>query len=300
MGDRVMWFDGAVVPWGEARVHVWDELALRGANVFEGITAFWDSETEKHQVLAGPEHLDRLFDSARLADIPTAVTRPELWSALAAVAAAHPGVDVYLRPTFYAASGRSTLSPGSTGGLYIGGFEFNPTTPPQVRAIVSDHRRFGGPIGPMAKAGGSYLDFRLFERDRLRHGVEHVVILNERGNVAEAEGAAVLLIGKQSITTPSLDSGMLDSITKRIVLDIARDSGYAVTERGVLREELYRGQPLLAGTLLGLRLLDSVDGVDFHDASATATARTLAADYERLCRSHHVLSKIYLTPLVAL
>jgi branched-chain amino acid aminotransferase len=297
MGDRVMWFNGAVVPWGEARVHVWDELALRGANVFEGITAFWDTDTKKHQILAGPEHLDRLFDSAHLADIPTAATRSELWSALAAVAAAHPGVDVYLRPTFYAASGRSTLSPDSAGGLYIGGFEFNPTTPPQVRVIVSDHRRFGGPIGAMAKAGGSYLDFRLFERDRLQHGVEHVVILNERGNVAEADGAAVLLIGKQSITTPSLDSGILDSITKRIVLDIARDSGCAVTERGVLREELYRGQPLLAGTLMGVRLLDSVDGVDVHDAAATATARTLAADYERLCRGNHVLSKIYLTPL---
>lgn len=83
MGDRVMWFNGAVVPWGKAWVHVWDESALRGANVFEGITAFWDTDTRKHQVPAGPAHLDRLFDSAHLADIPTAATRPELWSALA-------------------------------------------------------------------------------------------------------------------------------------------------------------------------------------------------------------------------
>lgn len=292
-----MWFNGAVVPWGEARVHVWDESALRGANVFEGITAFWDADAGQHRILAGPEHLDRLFASAHLADIPTAATRPELWSALAEVAAAHPGADVYLRPTFYAASGRSTLSPDSAGGLYIGGFEFAPTTPPRVRAVVSGHRRSGGPIGAMAKAGGAYLDFRLFERERLQHGVEHVVILNERGHVAEADGAAVLLVGEKSVTTPSLDSGVLDSITKRIVLDIARHSGYAAHERGVLREELYRGQPMLAGTLMGLRLLDSVDGVDVDAAAATATARTLAADYERLCRGHHVLSKVYLTPL---
>ncbi|MGW1128877.1 aminotransferase class IV [Streptomyces sp. NPDC002526] len=297
MGDRVMWFNGSVVPWEEARVHVWDESALRGANVFEGITAFWDAGTGTHHILAGPAHVDRLFASAHLADIPTAATRTELWSALAEVASAHPGSDVYLRPTFYAVSGRSTLSPNSEGGLYIGGFEFNPTAPPQARAVVSAHRRFGGPIGAMAKAGGSYLDFRLFERERLKHGVEHVLILNERGNVAEADGAAVLLVDGKGVTTPSLDSGVLDSITKRIVLDIARHAGRSVNERGVHRDELYRGQPLLAGTLMGLRLLDSVDGNDVDDDAATATARELANDYERLCRGHHVLSKVYLTPL---
>ncbi|WP_327233993.1 aminotransferase class IV [Streptomyces sp. NBC_01317] len=296
MGDRVMWFNGSVVPWEDARVHVWDELALRGANVFEGMTAFWDATQDRHLMLAAEQHVDRLFNSARIADIPAPETRDEVFAALAEVASHHPGKDVYLRPTFYAARGRSTLAPGSEGAMYIGGFEFAPVAPPRVRAVVSAHRRFGGPIGPLAKSGGSYLDFRVFERERTERGAEHIFILNEDGHVAEADGAAILIVRDQEIIVPSVDTGVLDSITKRILLDIARDLGRQVTERRVLREELYDGQVLLAGTLLGIRLVDSTDGVAPRDPGATDRARELAAAYDDLCRGGHPLSKTYLTP----
>ena len=300
MGDRVMWFNGSCVPWEDARVHVWDELALRGANVFEGVTAFWDEERGHHRILAGEQHLDRLYGSARLADIPAPASREEVLAALAEVAGALPGTDVYLRPTFYAAAGRSTLSPGSAGGMYIGGFEFNPVAPPVVRAVVSSHRRFGGPIGALAKTGGSYLDFRLFERERIAHGVEHVLILNDQGQLAEADGAAILLVGAGTVVAPSVDSGVLDSITKRIVLDLARHLGYAVMERRVLREELHGARVLLAGTLLGLRQVDSIDGVDSTgggDDAAAAVVRALTEEYGGLCRGGHPLADRWLAPL---
>jgi branched-chain amino acid aminotransferase len=297
MSDRVMWFDGGCVPWEDARVHVWDEVALRGANVFEGITAFWNDTEQRHEILAGNEHLDRLFHSAHLADIPAPMGRDEVFAALAEVAAQLGGSDVYLRPTFYAKRGRSTLSLDSEGAMYIGGFPFRPSAPPQARAIVSSHRRFGGPIGAQAKSGGSYLDFRIFERDRVAHGVEHVFFLNERGHVAEADGAAILLVEDGRVTTPSVDSGVLDSITKRIVLDLARSHGWQVSERPVLRDELHRAQVVLAGTLLGLRPVDSVDGRPVDNPAGAATAATLLADYGRLCRAEHALAARYLAPL---
>ncbi|MFE9765032.1 aminotransferase class IV [Streptomyces sp. NPDC005808] len=296
MGKRVMWFNGSCVPWEDARIHVWDELALRGANVFEGMAAFWDATENRHLLLAGEQHLDRLFNSARIVDIPAPETRKEVTAALGEVASQLPG-DVYLRPTFYAARGRSTLAPESAGAMYIGGFGFNPVTPPQVRAVVSAHRRFGGPIGPLAKSGGSYLDFRVFERERVERGAEHILILNEDGHVAEADGAAILVVRDREVVVPSVDTGVLDSITKRIILDIAGHAGYKVTERRVLREELYEGQVLLAGTLLGARPVDSVDGVAPGDARAISCARELADAYDQLCRGGHPLSDIYLTPL---
>jgi branched-chain amino acid aminotransferase len=297
MSDRVMWFNGACVPWEDARVHVWDELALRGANVFEGITAFWNAGDQGHEVLAGAAHLDRLYDSARLADIPVPMTRAEVRTALGEVAAQLGGSDIYLRPTFYAKRGRSALSVDSEGAMYIGGFPFRPATPPAVRAIVSSHRRFGGPIGAQAKSGGSYLDFRVFERERVQHGVEHVFFLNDRGHVAEADGAAVLLVGDRRVTTPSVDSGVLDSITKRIVLDLAGRLGYRIEERPVLRDELYRAQVVLAGTLMGLRPVDSVDGHAGDGAAAAETTASLIGEYSRLCRGEHPLAPAYLDPL---
>ncbi|MFJ8752658.1 aminotransferase class IV [Streptomyces sp. NPDC102441] len=297
MSDRVMWFNGACVPWEDARVHVWDELALRGANVFEGITAFWNADEQRHEVLAGDAHLDRLYDSARVADIPAPMTRAEVFGALAEVASQLGGSDIYVRPTFYAKRGRSALAPDSEGAMYIGGFPFRPSVPQAVRAIVSSHRRFGGPIGPHAKSGGSYLDFRVFERERVEHEVEHVFFLNDRGHVAEADGAAILLVRDRRVITPSVDTGVLDSITKRIVLDLARGLGYEVEERPVLRDELYRAQVVLAGTLLGLRTVHSVDGRTVGDTGGAETAATLAAEYGRLCRGENPLASACLAPL---
>jgi branched-chain amino acid aminotransferase len=286
MTDRVMWFNGGCVPWEEARVHVWDEVALRGANVFEGVTAFWDAKRGAHRVLAGRAHLDRLFASARTADIP-APSRQEVAAALAEVAAALPGTDVYLRPTLYA----------SLGGMYVGGFEHNPVAPALSRAVVSSHRRFGGPIPASAKSGGTYLDFRVFERERIAHGVEHVLFLNERGHVAEADGAAILLVDGRSVTTLSPESGVLDSITKQIVLKLAAARGMTVTERPVLREELHCSPVVLAGTQLGLRALDSLDGIAQGSEGGRGAAQDLAADYAAVCRGGHPLSESLLTPM---
>lgn len=297
MSDRVMWFNGACVPWEEARVHVWDELALRGANVFEGITAFWNAREQRHEVLAGDAHLNRLYHSARVADIPAPMTRTEVFGALAEVAAQMGGSDVYLRPTFYAKRGRSTLAPDSEGAMYIGGFPFRLSKPPVVRAIVSSHRRFGGPIGAHAKSGGTYLDFRVFERERVEHGVEHVLFLNEAGHVAEADGAAILLVRDRRVITPSMDSGVLDSITKRIALDLARGLGHQVEERPVRRDELYQAQVVLAGTLLGLRTVGTVDGHAADDTGGADTATTLIGEYSRLCRGENPLASTYLAPL---
>lgn len=297
MSDRVMWFNGACVPWENARVHVWDELALRGANVFEGITAFWNEAEQRHDVLAGEAHLDRLYDSARIADIPAELSRSEVFGAMAEVGAQLGGSDIYLRPTFYAKRGRSTLALDSEGAMFIGGFPFRPRVPPQVRAIVSGHRRFGGPIRAQAKSGGSYLDFRVFERERVEHGVEHVFFRNGDGHVAEADGAAILLVADGRVTTPSVDSGVLDSITKRIVLDIARGLGHLVQERPVRLDELYEAQVVLAGTLLGLRPVDTVDGRSGADTASAATAARLIGEYARLCRGEHPLAAAYVTPL---
>ncbi|WP_028049618.1 aminotransferase class IV [Cellulomonas sp. URHD0024] len=297
MSDRVMWFNGRCVPWEDARVHVWDELALRGANVFEGITAFWNARELRHEVLAGDAHLDRLFHSAQVADIPAPMTKREVFGALCEVAAQLPGTDIYLRPTFYAKKGRSALAPDSEGAMYIGGFPFRPTRPPAVRAVVSEHSRYGGPIGADAKSGGSYLDFRVFERERIEHGVEHVFFLNDRGHVAEADGAAILLVRDGLVITPSVDSGVLDSITKRIVLAIALDLGHRVEERPVQRDELYQAQVVLAGTLLGLRTVDEVDGQRAGDRAGADTAAALIYEYNQLCRAESPLAGAHLAPL---
>ncbi|HZB49224.1 MAG TPA: hypothetical protein VE547_09035 [Mycobacteriales bacterium] len=75
---EVLWFNGAVVPWAEARVHAWSETAARGANVFEGIRAYWHPPTGAYYALFLPEHLRRLYRSAKLLRFPPPPPAAEL------------------------------------------------------------------------------------------------------------------------------------------------------------------------------------------------------------------------------
>jgi branched-chain amino acid aminotransferase len=94
-----------------------------------------------------------------------------------------------------------------------------------------------------------------------------------------------------------VDSGVLDSITKRIVLDLARGLGYQVEVRPVRRDEMYQAQVVLAGTLLGLRPEHTVDGHAGGNTGGADTTAALIGEYGRLCRGEHPLAPTYLAPL---
>lgn len=297
---REIWFQGHVVPWEDARVHVWDEVALRGASVFEGIRAFWDDSLSDHVLLAYPEHLDRLATSARLIDTEIGMARDDVRAAVQELLPRFAGEDVYLRPTFFVASGRSSLSPGSETGLYVGAFSAATTGELEsVSAIVSSYRRGGGVISPRAKAGGTYLDFRLLERERLRSGVDHVLVPDLQGHIAEADGAAVLMltVDGRTLVTPPDDSDSLRSVTRAVLADIAGSLGIEVQRRAIARDDLFSHDVALAGTQIGVRRVVTVDGSDVARSSAL---EELNAAYTDLCRGRLDLGRTYLTPCRAL
>jgi branched-chain amino acid aminotransferase len=286
--------NGRIVEWESATLHVWDEAALRGASAFEGIRAFWLDAT--HQLLALDEHLDRLRVSAALVDIPHTTSHEELETALSTLLAEFPKQHVYLRPTVYAAAGRSSLSPGAKGGVYIGAFANEPSDSISGgTGAISKLRRSNTLIPPAAKTGGTYLDFRLVERERIRAGVNHMLLLNEQGEVAEADGAAIILVDRDQLLLPSIDTGILDSITRRILISIARQRGVPTVERRVLPGEVHGKQVMLAGTLTGVVLVEMTDCVPPHP-DCVAAARALAEDYRALCQGRGPLAARYLGP----
>lgn len=298
--SRTIWFDGSVVPWEQAKVHVWDEVAARGANVFEGVIAFWRAERGCHDVLALDEHLTRLRDSARLADITLTLSDDEIISAITQVAARFSGSDIYLRPTAYVRSGRSSLSPGAEAGFFIGAFANGQRSEERrdVTAAVSTYRRGGqDPISGLAKSGGTYLDFRMFERERIRWGVDNVVFLDPDGYVAEADGAAILVACADGrLVAPSAQESSLRSITSGLVLRLAAGLGLTTERRRVRREDLYAGCVLLAGTLVGVKRVRELDAFDARLTRGWDLGGQLADAYRDLCSGDAAGLKVF-TPL---
>lgn len=286
----VLWFNGAVVPWNEGRVHVWSELAIRGTSVFEGIRAYWHEGTRSHYLLALDEHLARLFRSARLLRLPTAMTASTVAAAIEELVAAL-GVDdhLYVRPTLYVDAGRySDRLDEVVTGAYVVAFPVSrpPLPRPGVRCTVSSWRRMPDDVlPPRAKAGGAYLAFRLPLAEARDRGFDDAILLDARGKVTEATGAALIMVSDGRAVTPPLTAGVLESITRARLMSLLRDDlGVPVEEREIDRTELYLAdEVLLCGTLAEVQPVVAVDNVTLPGAAPGTVTAALAERYAEIC-----------------
>lgn len=286
----VMWWNGKVVPWDDATVHVTSEVAMRGANVFEGLRAYWQNEHERHVVVYLDRHIARLSQSARLlrvpaddADMHISQMRDGLPDLIRALG--HQG-DLYLRPTLYIDEGRYGWKPGQVRlGSYIAGYPTGSRLPETVTCVVSTWRRTPDlAISPLIKVGAAYQAFRLPRIEAALAGADEAILLNTRDMVAETGGAAVFLVKDATAITPPLADGVLDSITRRAVMQLLRSRvGIPVVERSIPRTELYTAdEAFLCGTLDEVRIIAQVDGIPVG-SGAWPVARAVRDLYLAIC-----------------
>lgn len=288
-----MWMDGEVVPWGEATVHVWSELAIRGASVFEGLRCYWHAGSGAHYVIALDEHLARMARSAKIVRFPGAEEQiariregiPALVTALGYES------DLYVRPTIYIRRGRYGFRPGEVElGAYIVAFPVNRSnqTFEGARVVVSSWRRASDLTSPpMAKVGAAYAAFRLPIVEAREAGVDDVVILNERGTVAETSGATMFVVRDGRVATPPIMSGILESITRSKAIALLEERlGVPVIEREILRNELVVADELfMTGTLAEIQPVIEVDGLPVGDGAPGTLTTRLRDLYLSLCEA---------------
>ncbi len=269
----VIWWNGQVVPWPAATVHVTSEVAMRGANVFEGLRAYWQEAHQRHALVHLDRHLQRLLQSARLMRIPAddaqehiARMRDGLPSLVSALG--HCG-DLYLRPTLYIDEGRYGWRPGQVRlGSYIAGYPTGTRPPETITCVVSTWRRTPDlAISPLIKVGAAYQAFRLPRIEAALAGADEAILLNTRDTVAETGGAAVFLVREGTVITPPLADGVLDSITRRTVIELLRSRlNVPVVERAIPRTEIYTAdEAFLCGTLDEVRIIAEVDRMPIGD-----------------------------------
>lgn len=286
----LIWWNGRLVRWQEARVHVTSELATRGANVFEGVRAYWQVDVGRSALVHPRRHFQRLADSARLLRFPADQVEVHL-------AELREGVDemvrqmgherdLYLRPTLYIESGRyGWRSQDTRLGSYVAAYEADPRSERPLTCIVSSWRRTKDlAISPLAKVGAGYQAFRLPRIEAAIAGADEAIVLNDADTVAETGGATVFIVRGGVVATPPLADAVRDGVTRSVVLELLRGQlDVPVVERSIPRSELYLAEEaFVCGTLDEVRAIGGIDGVELGAAPGPVTGAVISR-YLDLC-----------------
>ena len=260
-----IWMNGDFVGWDEANVHVLSHGLHYGTGVFEGIRCY---ETDSGPaVFRHREHLERLANSAELVYMQLPYTPDEVRSATHELIRRNGFQSCYIRPIAFRGYGEMGLYAQTAPiDMAVAVWHWDPYLGEEgkrngVRAKVSSWRRIS-PAGliPHAKATGQYLNSILAKTETARAGYEEAILLDERGLVCEGSGENIFLVRDGVIVTPPHAASILDGISRRSIIQIARDLGYTVSERDIARAELYLAEEaFLCGTAAELVPVREID-----------------------------------------
>jgi branched-chain amino acid aminotransferase len=271
-----VWMDGRIVAPADAVVSVFTQTAMRGANVYEGLRAYWDSDAGVLNVWKLEGHLDRLFQSMKIMRMTPPFTREQLRQGVLDWARANAfREDVHFRLVVYLGDGGSgglrAFRPGEIelGACIFGGPRPHPQALEKgLHVAVSSWRRIADDVmPPRVKAGANYQNNRLAAMQARTDGYDDALMLTREGKLAEATGAAVMLVREGELVTPPVTSGVLESLTRKFILTLQQRRGnQPPVQREVDRTELYIADEIfLCGTAEEVTPVVSVDRIAVGD-----------------------------------
>lgn len=260
-----IWMDGEFVAWDEANVHVLTHALHYGTAVFEGVRAY-DTEIGT-AVFRHREHCERLLLSAEMYHLEIPYSAEQIREATNELIAKNGLDSCYVRPLAFRGYGEMGLYAKSAPvhvmvatwpwGAYLG----DEGKQNGIRAKVSSWRRISpDSLIPHAKASGQYLNSILAKTETAKAGYDEAILLDYRGMVCEGSGENIFVVRDGVICTPPHTASILDGISRKSVIQIARDLGYTVVERDIARSELYMAEEVfLCGTAAELVPVREID-----------------------------------------
>ncbi len=269
-GGKLIWFNGELVPWDQAQVHVLTHALHYGSSVFEGIRVYKTPDGPK--VFRLTDHMQRLYDSAKIYRMPIPYSLDELIDVCKEVIIANKLVNgAYIRPIAMRGYGEIGLAPKADHpvdvaiaawewGAYLGkdGLEKG------VDVCVSSWQRVAPNTLPaLAKAGGNYLSSQLISVEAKQRGFAEGIALSTDGTVSEGAGENLFVIRDGRIMTPPSTSSILTGITRDTIMQLIRRQGLTVEERSIPREALYLADEMFfTGTAAEITPIRSVDNIE--------------------------------------
>jgi branched-chain amino acid aminotransferase len=280
--DGQIWMNGTTVPWAEAKVHVLTHGLHYASCVFEGERVY------DGVIFKLTQHTERLHRSARFLDFELPYSVAAIDEACRQVVAANRIVDGYVRPVAWRGSEMMGVSAQANRiNVAIAAWQWPSYFSPEarmkgIRLKTSSWRRPSPQSAPVhSKAAGLYMICTLSKHAAEREGFDDALMLDWRGQIAEATGANVFLVIDGTLHTPTPDC-FLDGITRQTVMELARARGYPLLERAIMPDELARASEVfVCGTAAEVTPVSAIDERRFAVGEIT---KTLMRDYEATVR----------------
>jgi len=241
--DGHIWYDGKLVDWRDAKLHVLTHTLHYGMGVFEGVRAY--KTTAGTAIFRLQEHTRRLFNSAKIFQMRMPWSFEQVLEAQKEVVRANRLESCYIRPIAWIGSEKLGVSPrGNTVHLAIAAWEWGAYLGEEglakgIRVKTSSFTRHHVNVSLVrAKASGYYINSILANQEVTAHGYDEALLLDVEGYVSEGAGENVFIVRNGSLYTPDLAS-CLDGITRESVITMARDLGIPVIEKRITRDEMY-------------------------------------------------------------
>jgi branched-chain amino acid aminotransferase len=262
--DGVIWLDGEMVPWREAKTHVLTHTLHYGMGVFEGVRAYHAEQGTA--IFRLQEHTDRLFRSAHILNMPIPFDRDTLNAAQKAAVRENNLDSAYIRPMcFYGSEGMGLRADNLKVHCMVAAWEWGAYLGAEnmekgIRIRVSSFTRHHVNITMCrAKANGNYMNSMLALQEALHDGYDEALLLDAEGYVMEGSGENIFIVRDGIIYTPDLTSA-LDGITRKTVIDLAEEMGYKVVEKRITRDEVYiADEAFFTGTAAEVTPIREVD-----------------------------------------
>ena len=291
MTPAYVWIDGGLTPWNEAHVHVtalgWSTMS----GVFEGIKAYWNDSDGQLYGLQFKEHYDRFARSMKMMRMETSFTPDDLSRASAQLLQANEcREDNYVRPLAYFAD---VTWFGSARGertsivIHTAPFKSGLGSGRTVRACVSSWTRIGeNQLSPRIKCISNYQNSRMALLEALQDGYDQPILLNSVGKVTEGPASCLFIVRDGVAITPSLTSGILESVTRSTILRLCRETLQIPTqEREIDRTELYvADEAFFCGTGAEIQPIRDVDHYSIGDGSVGPITTQIEAAYHAMVR----------------
>src|SRR5215471_17603200 len=261
-----IWFNGNLIAWEDATVHVMSHVVNYGSSVFEGIRCY--------QLPAGPaifranEHIQRLLDSAKIYRMDVDFTRDELVQAMVELIAVNRITPCYLRPIVLRGYGQVGVNPlNAPTEVYIANYPWGKylgsDAEQGVDVCISSWTRIAPNTLPaMAKSGANYMNSQLIKMEAIINGYVEGIALDVDGYVSEGSGENIFVVRNGVLRTAPLGNSVLPGITRDSVLTIARDLDIPIVEQSIPREMLYvADEVFFSGTAAEITPIRSVDKI---------------------------------------
>ncbi len=263
-----IWYNGRIVDWRDARLHVMSHGLHYASCVFEGIRSY------NGKVYKMGEHYQRFHESARLLDFTIPHSVAELEAATIELLAKNSLSDAYIRPVAWRGSEQMAIAADKTTiHVAIIVWDFGPYFGSRLQGIRLQLSRWRRPSAESApcksKAAGLYTICTLAKHEAQRAGFDDALMLDYRGLVAESTGSNIFLVIDGALHTPCPDC-FLDGITRRKLIELAKQDGMQVFERAISLDDCDKAQEVfLTGTAAEVTLVRQIDDKSYTEKTIT-------------------------------